>query len=311
MKISEVMELTGLTKKAINYYEGLGLINPAFNKENNYREYSQQEVDRLIQISILRQIDVPLKDIKNILSDNTKIKSILEVHIMKLENQIKSMETSKNILKACLSGLENNFNDLSSITSELSTLNNSLRMDSKGRSDYMQKQLHRIFPGNFGKLISYQYGAFLDEPLDTPEKEAAWISIVKHLDDVEDFSLPEDIENLYNNLSDDYFDKVEENMNSMIHKMISFSDQEFEKYISDIIDKLNETESFKSEIASVNDKYFESEMLIKSKMKAMGYYDKFENNLKALSPKYALYVERAKYMENCIAKAFGIDISRN
>jgi len=51
-------------------------------------------------------------------------------------------------------------------------------------------------------------------------------------------------------------------------------------------------------------------MLIKNKMKTMGYYDKLGNNLKTLSPKYAIYVERAKYMENCLAKAFGIELSR-
>ncbi len=301
------MELTGLTKKAINYYEELGLIAPTFSKENNYREYSQKEIDRLIQISILRQIDVPLKDIKDIVCDNSRIKSILEDHMIKLENQIKAMETSKNVLRTCLSGLENNLNDLSSITNELSLLNTSLKMDAKGRSDYMKKHLQRIFPGNFGKIICSQYGGFLSEPIDTPEKETAWISIVKFLDDVEDFELPGDIKNLYDNLSDDFFDKAEENMKSMMHKMISFSNDEFEKYMIDIINELNVTDDFKSEMTSANDKYLESEMLIKNKMKAMGYYNNFENNLKTLNPDYAKYAERAKYLEECMAKAFGVD----
>ena len=64
MKISEVMEITRLTKKAINYYEEEGLIKPDVNPENNYREYSQSNVDELVQISVLRQLDVSVKLIR-------------------------------------------------------------------------------------------------------------------------------------------------------------------------------------------------------------------------------------------------------
>lgn len=75
--------------------------------------------------------------------------------------------------------------------------------------------------------------------------------------------LPEDIKTLYDNLSDDYFEKIEENMKSII----SFSNGEFEKYMTGIINELNIMESFKSEMTSTNDKYLESEMLIKNRLK--------------------------------------------
>jgi len=39
MNIKIASEKTGLTKKAIKYYENEGLINPLKNSENNYREY--------------------------------------------------------------------------------------------------------------------------------------------------------------------------------------------------------------------------------------------------------------------------------
>lgn len=44
MNIKIVSEKTGLTKKAIKYYESEGLINPSKNNGNNYREYSDEDI---------------------------------------------------------------------------------------------------------------------------------------------------------------------------------------------------------------------------------------------------------------------------
>ena len=40
MNIKATAEKTGLTKRAIKYYEGKGLIKPLKSNENNYREYT-------------------------------------------------------------------------------------------------------------------------------------------------------------------------------------------------------------------------------------------------------------------------------
>ena len=53
MRINEVMKETGLTKKAIYYYENEGLIKPQKDPENNYRNYTEEEVRKLIIINIL------------------------------------------------------------------------------------------------------------------------------------------------------------------------------------------------------------------------------------------------------------------
>ncbi|MCB2297979.1 MerR family DNA-binding transcriptional regulator [Clostridium tagluense] len=44
MNIKAAAEKTGLTKRAIKYYEIEGLITPLKNIENNYREYTCQDV---------------------------------------------------------------------------------------------------------------------------------------------------------------------------------------------------------------------------------------------------------------------------
>ena len=52
MNISDVAKKTGLTSKAIRFYEEKGLVTPPLRSENGYRTYSQQHLDEL---TLLRQ----------------------------------------------------------------------------------------------------------------------------------------------------------------------------------------------------------------------------------------------------------------
>lgn len=54
---NEVQKRTGLTRKAIEYYENKGLIKPEKNI-NGYRIYSEKNVDDLLKISIYRNLDI-------------------------------------------------------------------------------------------------------------------------------------------------------------------------------------------------------------------------------------------------------------
>lgn len=49
MKINEVERLVGITKKNIRFYEEQGLLNPDRNRENGYRDYSEEDVQTLEQ----------------------------------------------------------------------------------------------------------------------------------------------------------------------------------------------------------------------------------------------------------------------
>ena len=44
MNISDVAKKTGLTSKAIRFYEEKGLVTPPLRSENGYRSYSQRQV---------------------------------------------------------------------------------------------------------------------------------------------------------------------------------------------------------------------------------------------------------------------------
>ena len=67
MKINEVEAAVGVTKKNIRFYEEEGLISHSREPGNGYRSYSQADVERLRRIKLLRKLDVPLAEIREML----------------------------------------------------------------------------------------------------------------------------------------------------------------------------------------------------------------------------------------------------
>ena len=59
MKINEVEQLVGVTKRNIRFYEKEGLLSPG-RTDNGYRDYGEADVEALRKIKLLRKLDVPL-----------------------------------------------------------------------------------------------------------------------------------------------------------------------------------------------------------------------------------------------------------
>ena len=79
MKIKEAEERTGLTRKAIRYYEENGLIHPT-QKENGYKDYDSATIQRLLIIKKLRLLDFSVTEVRLYLSGGAP-SSILEEKI--------------------------------------------------------------------------------------------------------------------------------------------------------------------------------------------------------------------------------------
>lgn len=69
MLIGELVERTGLTKDTIRFYEkkGLILLDSKSRRENNYKEYSEQLLDKLILIRKLKDMGFTLNEIDTFL----------------------------------------------------------------------------------------------------------------------------------------------------------------------------------------------------------------------------------------------------
>ena len=78
MNTKQVEELTGLTRQNIRYYERQGLLEPARADGNDYRDYSQKDVERLKLIKMLRMLDMPLKEIERVVNGEVSVKEAVE-----------------------------------------------------------------------------------------------------------------------------------------------------------------------------------------------------------------------------------------
>lgn len=63
MFIHELAQLTGVSAKTIRYYESIGLLPKPERAENNYRQYSDDVVERLRFIVSARSLGFTLTDI--------------------------------------------------------------------------------------------------------------------------------------------------------------------------------------------------------------------------------------------------------
>lgn len=77
MRIKEVEKATGLTAKAIRMYESKGLLTVARESENDYRDYSEEDVQRLKTIAVLRRLDIPVKEIKEWTDGQMPLKDLI------------------------------------------------------------------------------------------------------------------------------------------------------------------------------------------------------------------------------------------
>ena len=91
MKINEVEAAVGVTKKNIRFYEEEGLITPSREPGNGYRSYSQADVERLRRIKLLRKLDVPLADIREMLEGRKMLAEGMAQQLERLSTRRKDL----------------------------------------------------------------------------------------------------------------------------------------------------------------------------------------------------------------------------
>lgn len=71
MKIKEVSDLVGISVRTLHYYDEIGLLTPDEITDSGYRFYSDNNLVTLQQILFFKELDFPLKKIKEIISSPT------------------------------------------------------------------------------------------------------------------------------------------------------------------------------------------------------------------------------------------------
>lgn len=73
MKIKQVEELVGITRKNIRFYEEQGLLNVE-RAENGYREYHTADIARLQEIKLFRKMDISIEEMRALFEKRKSLK---------------------------------------------------------------------------------------------------------------------------------------------------------------------------------------------------------------------------------------------
>lgn len=98
MKINEVEERLQISKANIRFYEKEGLLSPE-RAENGYRSYSEQDIEQLKKIIILRKLDMSIPDIKEIFAGKITMQEALEKTRQHLEEELAKLNGSLELTK--------------------------------------------------------------------------------------------------------------------------------------------------------------------------------------------------------------------
>ncbi len=268
MQISEVSKVTGLTKKAIEYYVEQDLVFPSV-LENGYRDFDEVQVERLNRISVLRKIGLGTEEIKRVLADESG--DTLQTVAVKKELEIRGEQAKKAMLDKLASG-----SSYSDISAELYAIE---------VSKTIAEKLLEAFPGYYGRFICLHFASFLNEPIKTDRQQLAYSQIISFLDEAPPLDLPEELqEYLVENTKTLGTSQITE----IIHNVRASLDdpEEFLSHNKEILDQYlayRQSEEYRASPA------YKLMLYMKQFNSTSGYYDVFIPALKELSPSYAEY----------------------
>ena len=87
MNIKQAAEQSGVSSPNIRFYEKEGLMTPARNRGNAYRDYTAEDIRTLKLIRMLRMLDMPLPVIQRVLNGEQPLTEALRAQQTVLEQQ--------------------------------------------------------------------------------------------------------------------------------------------------------------------------------------------------------------------------------
>lgn len=97
----EFAKLCNVKKQTLFHYDNIGIFSPEIIGENGYRYYSYQQIEVFEIISMLKGLDMPLKEIKKYLDTRTpaRLIQLFDEKQKEVENKIKELEWIKDYIK--------------------------------------------------------------------------------------------------------------------------------------------------------------------------------------------------------------------
>ena len=268
MRINEVIQQVDLTKRAIKYYEQEGLLSVAKDK-NGYRNYTNEDIKTLKEISVYRKLGISIKDIKTLLS--TRDKQLLEEIYKSKISELESYKNEINLLEKFIynNDVEENYEKLN--------------------YENIGKAIQDMIPGFYGYYFMNHFMPYLQIKIETKEQEEAYKKIIEFWDNA-NIKIPlfmKITSFILYKLPKQDINKMVELMDKKTKEYINISEEDYEKLKDQTIKnvKMKNTFFFKYHPAFISQRKF------MRNLQDSGYNDIFIPNMIKLSPKYKEYHE--------------------
>lgn len=87
MKIKDVEKEVGISSKNIRFYEEEGLIQVCRDRNNAYRNFTEDDVKKLKEIKLLRGLDISLEDIRKYMRHTMTLQEVMEHRLKELDEK--------------------------------------------------------------------------------------------------------------------------------------------------------------------------------------------------------------------------------
>lgn len=105
IKTGDFAKLCNTNKRTLFHYDEIGLFSPAYTDERGYRFYSESQCDVFFTISCLREIGMPLKEIKKYIDQRNPaaLKQLLEEQYQKVRAEQERLKRIEQVIETKLS----------------------------------------------------------------------------------------------------------------------------------------------------------------------------------------------------------------
>jgi DNA-binding transcriptional MerR regulator len=144
-RVSEFAERAGVTVRTLHHYDRLGLLKPSGRTGAGYRLYGEKDLARLQQIVTLKFIGMPLKAIKDLLSQvDLDLPAALQMQRQLLQEKRRQVETAIQAIEHAQSSMQSSGQpDWASLKKiiEVMEMHNDMEWSKKYYSDQAQAKI--------------------------------------------------------------------------------------------------------------------------------------------------------------------------
>ena len=263
MLINEVCKTCALTKKAVAYYVAQGLVAPSV-QENGYRDFSDEDVERLKKISVLRGLGISTAEIQRILLEKDSKEAFLKGALQEISDrkrmEMDIMQERQQLLQELAKT-----QDWACVQGKLQQLQN---------KQSVLERLKNAFPGYYGNYICQHFA------------QDAFETILDFLDGVQ-FELPADLQAYYCELTAVYDETLIETMDANVKRAVG----DIEHFLAEHREEIAAWMNYKASTEYQASMAFRLEQALKQFNSTSGYNEVFIPAMCRLSKAYQAYHE--------------------